>query len=254
MATTKRQSQMLPHAGISKGAIYLHFPSKEAMPRRLSARNGDHPKLNRLSGRECPDGGRCISLYYIRCVWQPSVRCWKAFMGHRNHVLRDLLRTLAPKFANARSRQDAADFVKRYQDMGLIRQDADPKVIAFIMAFVRYGFLMIDEVIPPDEMPDFESVLTLLADVLGRGLGKSGGDTEAGRDIFNEFSRAVEKGKAGNSAGPGNSECKRQSLSMPVIQIRDPSASRMAGAINGAQPTYSGCSRGNLRGWCRTAR
>ena len=94
--------------------------------------------------------------------------------------------------------------MKRYQDLGLIRQDADPKVISFIMAFVRYGLLIIDEVIPPEEMPDFESVLALLADVLARGLGKSGGNTETGRDIFNEYVRdAVEKGKSGIPSGKG---------------------------------------------------
>lgn len=192
-------------AGVSKGAIYLHFPSKEAMAEALIWREMEiAQKLIAERLADDPDGGSFMSLYLhsLRVATQRPLL--KAFYGQRKHVLGDLLRTLAPKFANARSLEDATDFIKRYQDMGLIRQDADPKVVSFIMAFVRYGLLIIDEVIPPDQMPDFESVLTLLADVLARGLGSTGGDTRAGRDIFNEYVRdAVEKGKSGIPPGKG---------------------------------------------------
>ena len=192
-------------AGVSKGAIYLHFPSKEAMAEALVWREGEiAQKLIAERLANDPDGGSFMSLYLHSLRVAAERPLLKAFYAQRKHVFGDLLRTLAPKFANARSRQDAADFVKRYQDLGLIRQDADPKVISFMLAFMRYGLLIIDEVIPPDEMPDFESVLALLADVLARGLGKSGGNTKTGRDIFNEFVRdAVEKGKSGIPPGKG---------------------------------------------------
>jgi AcrR family transcriptional regulator len=192
-------------AGISKGAIYLHFPSKETMAEALVWREAEIAQrliAERLATD--PEGGSFMSLYLHSLRVALERPLLKAFYGQRKHVFGDLLRTLAPKFANARSRQDAADFVKRYQDLGLIRQDVDPKVVSFLLAFMRYGLLVIDEVIPADEMPDFESVLGLLADVLARGLGKSGGDTESGRDIFNEFVReAVEKGKSGIPSGKG---------------------------------------------------
>lgn len=192
-------------AGVSKGAIYLHFPSKEAMAEALIWREMEiTQKLIAERLANDPDGGSFISLYLHSLRVATERPLLKAFYGQRKHVFGDLLRTLAPKFANARSLEDAADFIKRYQDMGLIRQDADPKVISFIMAFVRYGLLIIDEVIPPDQMPNFESVLTLLADVLARGLGSTGGDTEAGRGIFNDYVRdAVEKGKSGIPPGKG---------------------------------------------------
>lgn len=192
-------------AGVSKGAIYLHFPSKEAMAEALVWREAEIAQkliAERLAAD--PDGGSFFSLYLHSLRVAVERPLLKAFYGQRKHVFGDLLRTLAPKFANARSRQDAADFVQRYQELGLIRRDVDPKLVAFMLAFMRYGLLIIDEVIPADEMPPSESVFALLADVLARGLGKTGGDTESGRDIFNEFVReAVEKGKSGIPPGKG---------------------------------------------------
>ena len=192
-------------ARISKGAIYLHFPSKEAMAEALIWREAEiAQKLIAERLASDPEGGSFMSLYLHGLRVSIERPLLKAFYGQRKHVFGNLLHTLAPKFANARSRQDAADFVKRYQDLGLIRQDVDPKVVSFMLAFMRYGLMLIDEVIPADEIPDFESVLALLADVLARGLGKHGGDTDSGRNIFNEFVReAVEKGKSGIPPGKG---------------------------------------------------
>lgn len=194
-------------ARISKGAIYLHFPSKEAMAEALVWREAEIAQkliAERLAAD--PEGGSFMSLYLHSLRVATERPLLKAFYGQRKQVFGDLLRTLAPKFANARSRQDAADFVKRYQDLGLIRQDADPKVVSFMLAFMRYGLLIIDEVIPAEEMPDIESVFSLLADVLARGLGTTGGDTDSGRDIFNAFVReSVEKGKSGIPPGKGES-------------------------------------------------
>jgi AcrR family transcriptional regulator len=192
-------------AGVSKGAIYLHFPSKEAMAEALVWREAEvAQKLIAERLAIDPEGGSFFSLYLHSLRVAIERPLLKAFYGQRKHVFGDLMRTLAPKFANARSRQDAADFVQRYQDLGLIRPDVDPKLVSFMLAFMRYGLLIIDEVIPPDEMPVIEDVFGLLADVLARGLGKSGGDTAAGRDMFNDYVRdAVEKGKAGIPPGKG---------------------------------------------------
>lgn len=198
-------SDIAQEAGVSKGAIYLHFPSKEAMAEALVWREAEiAQKLIAERLNTDPDGGSFFSLYLHSLRVAIERPLLKAFFASRKHVFGDLLRTLAPKFANARSRQEAAEFVAHYQSLGLIRGDVDPKVVAFMLAFMRYGLLIIDEVIPPEDTPDMEDVLMLLADVLSRGLGTDGGDTAAGRETFNEYVRdAVEKGKAGIPPGEG---------------------------------------------------
>lgn len=192
-------------AGISKGAIYLHFPSKQAIAEALIWHEAEiAQKLIAERLASDPQGGSFISLYVHGLRVASERPLLKAFYGQRKHVFGNLLRTLAPKFLNAGTRQDAVNFVKHFQDLGLIRQDVDASVIAFILAFIRYGLLIADEIIPVEEMPDTESVFSLLADLVGRGLGTSGGDTDAGREIFNTFMRdAVEKGKSGMTPEEG---------------------------------------------------
>ncbi|MBK8136203.1 MAG: TetR/AcrR family transcriptional regulator [Chloroflexi bacterium] len=192
-------SEIAVEAGVSKGAIYLHFPSKEALAEALIWREAEIAQREiaaRLAAD--PSGGSFISLYLHSLRVATERPLLRAFYANRKHVFGDLLRTLAPKFASARSRQAAVEFVQQYQTLGLIRADVDPKLVSFLLAFMRYGLLVIDEVIPREEMPEMEDVLMLMAEVLSRGLGGEGGNTAVGRDMFNKFVRdAVEKGKSG---------------------------------------------------------
>lgn len=192
-------SEIAVEAGVSKGAIYLHFPSKESLAEALIWREAEIAQRE-IAARLAADpaGGSFFSLYLHSLRVASERPLLRAFYANRKHVFGDLLRTLAPKFANARSRQAATEFVQQYQSLGLIRQDVDAKVVAFLLAFMRYGLLVIEDVIPREDIPEMDDVLLLMAEVLNRGLGGSGGDTGVGREMFNQFVRdAVEKGQAG---------------------------------------------------------
>jgi AcrR family transcriptional regulator len=201
-------SEIAAEAGISKGAIYLHFPSKEAMAEALIWREAElaqHLIAERL--RADPQGGSFYSLYLHSLRVAADRPLLRAFYTNSTEVFGDLIRTLAPKFANAETRRASEAFIARYQSLGLIRAELDPKVVTFILSFMRYGLLTIERLIPRNELPDMDDVMMVMAEMLDRAFGTSSGDTAAGRDAFNQFvSEAVETGKSGHSSGEGDQQ------------------------------------------------
>jgi hypothetical protein len=107
-------------------------------------------------------------------------------------VFGDTLRRLEPRIADAESRSMSVEFVRHYQQAGLIRPELDPHAVAFLLMFMRYGLLTIDEVVPRDQSPPLAVIGALIAEVLQLGLAPlGGGDAEAGKRLFEALSRAA---------------------------------------------------------------
>lgn len=191
-------SDIAKEAGVSKGAIYLHFASKEEMAAALIWREAEYSQVRvaELMAND-PRGGSFVSLYVHSLRVAAERPLLAAIYGNRKHVLGDALRTLSAKMVNQATRERSVQFVQEYQALGLIRQELNPRAVAFLLAFMRYGLLTIDDVYSHEEFPSMPEVFELLADVLGRGLGTDGGDYAAGREKFSSYmADAVEKGKA----------------------------------------------------------
>lgn len=201
-------SDVAAEAHISKGAIYLHFPSKEAMVEALVWREVDeaqHDIMARIA--DDPHAGSFLSLFRHSLHVALARPLLRAFFANRKTVYGDMLRILAPKFANAHGRQLSTEFVRQYQSLGLIRADLDPAAVAFVLACIRYGFMVIDEIIPSDEMPPLEDSLVALMELLAHGLGmpEGEGNLAAGREAFSQLIHdAVEQGKTGQADGEGD--------------------------------------------------
>jgi TetR/AcrR family acrAB operon transcriptional repressor len=186
-------SDIAKQAGISKGAIYLHFASKEAVMDALLIREGERVQadiVRRMSAD--PDGGSLFSIYRHSLEALVENELMRAFYARRRQVFGDVLRRLEPTLIAREMRGMSVEFVRQYQAAGLIRPELDPEAVAFLFAFMRYGLLTIDEVIPRDQSPPLSVIGPLIAQVLQLGLApQGGGDNEAGKRLFESLASAA---------------------------------------------------------------
>ncbi len=206
-------SDIAEEAGISKGAVYLHFHSKEAIMDALVLREGGRvqSEIMALMASDL-QGANLFNIYRYSLVALGNNDLMRAFYSRRKEVFGDLLKRLEPKIADAESRSLSVEFVRQYQTAGLIRPELDPAAVAFLFMTMRYGFLMIDDVIPRDQSPPLDVMGQLMADVLQRGLAPDGGgDMEAGKQVFaNMVQAAMEKlNKQQEPPAPGHEEGKK---------------------------------------------
>lgn len=186
-------SDIAREAGISKGAVYLAFDGKEAVMDALLMREGGRVQDDMLARmRADPNGGALFAVYRYGLEALSENALMRAFYGRRREVFGDTLRRLAPRIADAESRSMSVEFVRQYQQAGLIRPELDPHAVAFLLMFMRYGLLTIDDVVPRDESPPLAVIGALIAEVLQLGLApQGGGDAEAGKRLFEALSRAA---------------------------------------------------------------
>lgn len=176
-------------AGVSKGAVYLHFASKDALLEALILREMQAYAASWVQAVEAdPQGGRVGGMY--RCALRAL---------HDNPVMAALLRRDARVFGNylrkpggllgaGRGGTSRKEFVEAMQQAGAIRRDADPVVTAHIMNMLSYGLVSMDQVMDAKHIPATEAILEGIADLLDRALTPAdGGNDIAGKMIVRKM-------------------------------------------------------------------
>ncbi len=173
-------------ARVSKGAIYLHWKSKEDLFEALIFRESERviDDLLKRIGND-PDGGTVFHLYQqgiISIIANPLIH---ALITQDIRVLGDFVRRWNDTGLNNRSHFFRTEFVRQLQAARVFRDDLDAEVVSYIMALIRYGFLTVGDVIPSDQTPPLETVGKVLAEMMQRALAPDdGGDPEAGRQVM----------------------------------------------------------------------
>jgi AcrR family transcriptional regulator len=132
-------------AGISKGAIYLEFHSKDALVEAL-IRHELRGYLKAAAARvEADDEGGRLSRIYHHCTAELLDRdrsFLRALYTRDVEVLGTRLRRNPPSPSAPRLAL-SEPFVERLRAAGLVRADADPAVVGHLMGVVSLGMIMI---------------------------------------------------------------------------------------------------------------
>ena len=179
-------SDIADEAGISKGAVYLHYKSKEDLFEALIYHEGEKV-LDDLLVRidNDPEGGSIFGLYQHAILASIANPLIHALMTSDVRVLGDFTRRWSKTGMIDRNNLFRRELVEQLQAANVIRRDLDVYEVSYVLALIRYGFLTIHEVIPANTAPPLDAVGKTLGSILERGLAPEGGaDREAGKQVL----------------------------------------------------------------------
>ncbi|WP_420627623.1 TetR/AcrR family transcriptional regulator [Candidatus Leptofilum sp.] len=184
-------SDIAREAGISKGAIYLHFDSKEALFEGLIVREMERYTAVWLSRLEADEQGGTIGSMYKNSLYAMNSSPFiSALFRQDSRVFGNYVRKPGNFFQTFRQQQAESTrtvFIKMMQDAGAIRQDLDAKVVAHVMDMLAYGLVGLEEVLPKESFPPIEEVIEAIATIMNDALTLKDGNHEAGKTIVNQL-------------------------------------------------------------------
>lgn len=188
-------SDIAQRAGVSKGAIYLHFESKDDLLEGLILREMQTYAEKWLELIEAdPKGGTIAGMYKNSLYALSSSDFMAAMFKQDRDILGNYLRKPDNFFRTLRDRQNQSpryEFVKMMQAAGAVRGDIDAKVTAHIMDMLAYGLVGMDNVKAEEDIPPVEDVIEGIADMMDRALTpEGGGDSEVGKTILQQIAQA----------------------------------------------------------------
>lgn len=190
-------SDIARQAGISKGAIYLHFESKDALFEALLVRELQL-YMERWLGLidDDPRGGTIAGMYKNSLYALSGRPFMMAMFAQDREMLGNYLRKPDNFFRRAqesRAENTRYLFVKMMQEAGLMRLDLDARVIAHIMDIVAHGLVTVGEVKPAEQIPPLDAVIEGIAEVMERALTPENADPEKGKEIVRQIADAGRK-------------------------------------------------------------
>lgn len=167
-------------AGISKGAIYLHFASKEMLVDTLIVRELEvliDDLGNALDSD--PEGYTIFNVYRHTLQILVSNPFLKALYTQDKRTLGDYSERLRqiPGFRDFGTLGN--EFVRHFQAAGMIDQDVDSHVLSTILLALRIGMFHIEEYV--DHEPPIEQLGETVGLMLQRAFGRTDGDQEAAK-------------------------------------------------------------------------
>lgn len=180
-------------AGISKGAIYLHFKSKDDLFESLLAREMSRyaEEWFALIERD-PNGGTIAGVYKNSLYALGNNPFISAIFKRDGRLLGNYLRKPDNLFRAESFRGIRADFLRMMQEAGAVRSDIDPHTTAHIMNILAYGLIGMDEIMPQEQIPATDDLIEAIAEMMDRALTPAdGGNSEAGKAIIRQMADAA---------------------------------------------------------------
>jgi AcrR family transcriptional regulator len=153
-------------AGVSKGAVYLHFDSKEALFDALVLREMKAFAQRWLEAVEAtPEGGRIGPLFRIALQQLCEHELLASLMRADSRVLGSALRRPGTRLQAGRSPMARQAFVQAMQSAGALRADLDAAVTAQILGLLSAGLV---QLAAQESQGSREALLDAIADMLER--------------------------------------------------------------------------------------
>lgn len=181
-------SDIAREAGISKGAIYLHFDSKDTLFEALIIRETQRYSLRWLQMLEDDENGGTIGTMYKKILYALNESPFMSAMFKRDaRVLGSYVRKHDNLFRRQENQDGRFIFVTMMQDAGVIRNDIDARVISHIMDMLAYGLVAMEDVKNPDHIPEIDAILTGIGEILDRALTPQNANSDAGKQIIRQL-------------------------------------------------------------------
>ena len=189
-------SDIARQAGVSKGAIYLHFQSKDALLEGLIIREMQTYAEQWLALMEAdPQGGTIAALYKNSLYAMSSSPFMSAMFRQDGRILGNYLRKPGNFFKAMRDNQEHSDrflFVTMMQNAGAIRQDIDAKVVAHIMNMLAFGLVGMEGIVPEADIPSIDETIEGIAAIMDSALTPAGGgNSQAGKEVVRQIVAAT---------------------------------------------------------------
>ncbi len=186
--------EIAQEAGVSKGAIYLHFKSKIDLFEALLLRESEAITERFFALLDAAPGGVTLfNIYRYGLVVLDESPLLKAIYLRDRRVLGDYAQRLRDLPAYAQAMNMSVEFVRHWQEMGLIRRDLDPEVVTYLLSALRYGVLTMDAYTPEAvQAPSVADLGSTLAEMLASGLAPRDGegDAQAARESLEQLMRS----------------------------------------------------------------
>jgi len=158
-------------AGVAKGTVYLHWPTKGAMLQALIEREEQQSSavlIERLAAD--PRGGTISSLYRHSLALSAQSPLLRALLTQDRDALGEWTRSPQIRVRSHRRMEALHALIREMRAAGLMRTDLAVEVQAYLIAALSYGLLTVDEYLPADLVPPFEEIADAFAVIVRRGL------------------------------------------------------------------------------------
>jgi TetR/AcrR family acrAB operon transcriptional repressor len=180
-------------AGVSKGALYLIWSSKDQLFEALLGHEMNR-LLDDLKARveRDPQGGAISNQYRHTVIALRLNPLMCAQYARDSRILGDFVRR---QDANRYSQRMilGAESVRQMQTAGLLRADIRPQVITYLLSVIALGFMSIGSVLPENEAPALEEVGEALAAMMQTGLESPAGNNAEGKQAFEQMIDLMKK-------------------------------------------------------------
>jgi len=173
-------------AGVSKGAVYLHFKSKDDLMEALILRE-TWAYIDEMVAEVNADsmGGTLVNMLKHALTSLAKRPLMRALYNRDMRVLGDYIRRRAPDFQAQRFLINK-DFTAAMQKAGLVRADVDAKQISYLFSVVGQGYLTMTPDILGAPLEPFDESLALMVDMLSLYLTPPNlADSDAGKHLLN---------------------------------------------------------------------
>lgn len=160
-------NQIAHTAGLSHGAIYLHFESKDALFEALLTREliaFTEAWLERIEAD--PNGGTLGGMYKNMLYTLNTNAFMAAMLGHDRHILGNYMRkpdNFFKQFQSSESHSTRFEFVNRMQEAGALRNDLDPQIITHIMNMLSFSLIGMEGLVSADAAPPLNDLIEGIA-------------------------------------------------------------------------------------------
>lgn len=177
-------SDIAGEAGIAKGAIYLHWASKDELFNALIIREMQRTMEDMLRRVEADARGGGLAGMYTHALQAMQA----------NPLMCALYTRDSRVLGNYIHQQDSSRYLERFwfgknfiefmQSVGLVRRDIDSQGLAYCLSVFAYGFTSIETIIPADQAPPLNTVANVMDALLTHGVAVEDGDMEQGKQAL----------------------------------------------------------------------